>query len=256
LPKLSSVSPDNSLDVGVGDLSTVAQDYLKTIWTAQEWSHEKVSTKMLAEKIGVSASTASESIRKLADQGLVHHEKYGAVTLTDRGRRAAISVVRRHRLVETFLVSELGYSWDEVHDEAEVLEHAVSDLMMARIDAKLGYPQRDPHGDPIPDLDGKVPTPPARQLSNCGDGDHGSVARISDADPEMLRYFDAVGIALDSHVTVLARRDFAGTVSVSVGRPGESHSGDQGARDEPGDADRTVELGNPAAESIYIVPCA
>jgi DtxR family transcriptional regulator, Mn-dependent transcriptional regulator len=232
--------------VGVHDLTTVAQDYLKTIWTAQEWSPDKVSTKMLAERIGVSASTASESIRKLADQGLVHHEKYGAVTLTERGRQAAISVVRRHRLLETFLVSELGYGWDEVHDEAEVLEHAVSDLMMARIDAKLGHPQRDPHGDPIPDLDGQVPTPPAQRRAECSDGDHGSVARISDADPEMLRYFDAVGIALDSHVTVLARRDFAGTVSVSVA---DSHA--DGAPD-----DRTVELGSPAAQSIYIVPCA
>ncbi len=122
------------------ELTTVAQDYLKVIWTAQEWSHEKVSTKMLAERIGVSASTASESIRKLADQGLVDHEKYGAVTLTDAGRRAALAMVRRHRLMETFLVRELGYGWDEVHDEAEVLEHAVSDRMLDRIDAKLGHP--------------------------------------------------------------------------------------------------------------------
>lgn len=97
---------------------------------------------MLAERIGVSASTASESIRKLAEQGLVDHEKYGAVTLTDSGRRAALAMVRRHRLLETFLVNELGYRWDEVHDEAEVLEHAVSDRLMARIDAKLGFPQR------------------------------------------------------------------------------------------------------------------
>ena len=225
------------------ELTAVAQDYLKVIWNAQEWSREKVSTKMLAEKIGVSASTASESIRKLADQGLVEHEKYGAVTLTERGRRAAVSVVRRHRLLETFLVRELGYGWDEVHDEAEVLEHAVSDLLMARIDTKLGHPQRDPHGDPIPDLDGQVPTPPARQLSVCVDGDHGSVARISDSDPEMLRYFDSVGIALDSHLTVLARRDFAGTVSVAI-----SDGHDSGA-------DRTVDLGRPAAQAIWVVSC-
>jgi DtxR family Mn-dependent transcriptional regulator len=225
------------------DLTTVAQDYLKVIWNAQEWSLEKVSTKMLAERMGVSASTASESIRKLADQGLVNHEKYGAVTLTDRGRRAAVSVVRRHRLLETFLMCELGYRWDEVHDEAEILEHAVSDMLMARIDAKLGHPQRDPHGDPIPDLDGRVPTPPARQLSECANGDHGAVARISDADPQMLRYFDSVGIALDSHLTVLARRDFAGTVSVAIG------VGHQGS------SDRTVDLGRPAAESIWVTPC-
>jgi DtxR family Mn-dependent transcriptional regulator len=226
------------------DLTSVAQDYLKTIWTAQEWSGEKVSTKMLAERIGVSASTASESIRKLADQGLVHHEKYGAVTLTERGRQAAIGVVRRHRLLETFLMRELGYGWDEVHDEAEVLEHAVSDLMMSRIDAKLGHPRRDPHGDPIPSLEGDVPTPPARQLSMCSNGDHGSVARISDADPEMLRYFDSVGIALDSHLTVLARRDFAGTVSVAVS---DGHHGTAPRR--------TVELGRPAAQSIWVTPC-
>jgi DtxR family Mn-dependent transcriptional regulator len=225
------------------DLTTVAQDYLKVIWNAQEWSREKVSTKMLAARMGVSASTASESIRKLADQGLVDHEKYGAVTLTERGRRAAVSVVRRHRLLETFLVRELGYRWDEVHDEAEVLEHAVSDMLMARIDAKLGHPRRDPHGDPIPDLHGQVPTPPARQLSECTNGDHGAVARISDADPEMLRYFDSVGIALDSHLTVLARRDFAGTVSVAVS---DGHGG------EP---DRTLDLGSPAAQSIWVVPC-
>lgn len=226
-----------------GGLTPVAQDYLKVIWTAQEWSPDgapqKVSTKMLAEKIGVSASTASESIRKLAEQGLVDHEKYGAVTLTESGRRAALGMVRRHRLLETFLVNELGYGWDEVHDEAEVLEHAVSDRLVARIDAKLGFPRRDPHGDPIPATDGQVPTPPARQLWACTDGDTGKVARISDADPEMLRYFDSVGINLDSQLRVLTRREFAGMISVAVS------SGD-------GDA-ATVELGSPAARAIWVV---
>ncbi|KUH98168.1 DtxR family transcriptional regulator [Mycolicibacterium acapulense] len=221
------------------DLTTVAQDYLKVIWTVQEWSQEKVSTKLLAERLGVSASTASESIRKLADQGLVDHEKYGAVTLTEAGRAAALAMVRRHRLMETFLVRELGYSWDEVHDEAEVLEHAVSDRMLDRIDAKLGHPTRDPHGDPIPAADGRVPAPDARQLSACHDGDRGTIARISDADPEMLRYFDSVGISLDSRLRVVARRDFAGMISVAI----ESTDGD----------DTTVELGSPAAEAIWVV---
>jgi DtxR family transcriptional regulator, Mn-dependent transcriptional regulator len=221
------------------ELSAVAQDYLKVIWNAQEWSLEKVSTKMLAEKIGVSASTASESIRKLAEQGLVDHEKYGAVTLTESGRRAALAMVRRHRLIEAFLVKELGYSWDEVHDEAEVLEHAVSDRLVARIDAKLGFPQRDPHGDPIPGSDGRVPTPPARQLWACHDGDAGTVARISDADPEMLRYFDSIGISLDSRLRVLTRREFAGMISVAV----ESADG----------APTTVDLGSPAAQAIWMV---
>ena len=234
-----SVSPNGD----PRDLTAVAQDYLKVIWTAQEWSLEKVSTKMLAERIGVSASTASESIRKLADQGLVDHEKYGAVTLTDAGRRAALAMVRRHRLMETFLVRMLGYSWDEVHDEAEVLEHAVSDRMLDRIDAKLGYPKRDPHGDPIPAADGHVPTPDARQLSVCRDGETGTVARISDADPEMLRYFETVGITLDSRLMVLARRDFAGMISVAI-KSADARENDPGT---------TVELGSPAAEAIWVV---
>src|ERR1700751_3773194 len=171
--------------------------------------------------------------RGVGQQGLVDHEKYGAVTLTEAGRRAALEVVRRHRLLETFLVNELGYGWDEVHDEAEVLEHAVSDRLVARIDAKLGYPRRDPHGDPIPASDGQVPTPPARQLWACGDGDTGTVARISDSDPEMLRYFASVGINLDSRVRVLTRREFAGMISVAI----ESDDG----------AQSTVDLGSPAA---------
>lgn len=216
-------------------LTTVAQDYLKVIWTAGEWSGEQVSTKMLAERIGVSASTVSEAIRKLSDQGLVDHARYGSISLTDRGRSAAVAMVRRHRLIEAFLVGELGYGWDEVHDEAEVLEHAVSDLMIARIDAKLGHPERDPHGDPIPAPDGTIPTPPARQLSDFADGEFGVVARISDSDPAMLRYFDTVGICLDLTITVLERRDYAGTVSVRLGEG------------------TVVELGNPAAQAIWLV---
>ncbi|MGH8881774.1 MAG: metal-dependent transcriptional regulator, partial [Stackebrandtia sp.] len=188
----------DSTESAAPGLSSVAQDYLKVIWTAQEWSQERVSTKLLAERIGVSASTVSEAVRKLSDQGLVEHARYGAITLTEEGRLAAIAMVRRHRLIETFLVSELGYGWDEVHDEAEILEHAVSDLMMARIDAKLGFPDRDPHGDPIPSATGAVPTPTARRLIDFDAGESGRVARISDSDPDMLRYFDSVGIALDT----------------------------------------------------------
>ena len=214
----------------------MAQDYLKVIWTVQEWSQERVSTKLLAEKIGVSASTVSEAVRKLADQGLVDHARYGSIELTEAGRVAAVGMVRRHRLIETYLVNELGYGWDEVHDEAEVLEHAVSDLMIARMDAKLGHPERDPHGDPIPAGDGSVPTPPARQLSEFAGGESGRIARISDSDPEMLRYFDSVGVALDVQVEILERRDFAGTISVRIG-----------------DAETTIDLGNPAAQAIWLV---
>jgi len=217
-------------------LSAVAQDYLKIMWTVQEWSGEKISTKLLSEKLGVSASTVSEAVRRLADQGLVDHARYGSISLTEEGRQAAVAMVRRHRLIEAFLVQELGYGWDEVHDEAEVLEHAVSERMVAAIDAKLGYPERDPHGDPIPTPDGSIPAPPARPLSTFADGEHGRVARISDADPAMLRYFDEVGIALDTDIVVAERRDFAGTVSIRVGDDGT-----------------TVDLGTPAADAIWMV---
>lgn len=212
------------------ELSAVTQDYLKVIWTTQEWAEVKVTTKMLAEKLGVSASTASEAIRKLADQGLVSHERYGAVSLTDPGRAAAILMVRRHRLLETFLVRELGYGWDEVHDEAEVLEHAVSDRLMARLDAKLGHPSRDPHGDPIPTVDGSVPSPEVALLADLEIGESGTIARISDTDPDMLRYFDEVGVDLDCTVTVIEKRPFAGTITISVDGADNFDLGDIAAR--------------------------
>lgn len=221
-------------------LSAVAQDYLKVIWTAGEWTEDAVSTKMLSERIGVSASTVSEAVRKLADQGMVDHARYGAISLTARGRIAAIAMVRRHRLIETYLVQELGYGWDEVHDEAEILEHAVSDLMMSRIDAKLGFPERDPHGDPIPSVDGEIASPEATRLSEYADGQRGLVARISDADPAMLRYFDSVGITLDLPIAVLERRDYAGTVEIELNHRGA----DKGV----------IDLGQRAAEAIWMIP--
>ncbi|MFT4201513.1 metal-dependent transcriptional regulator [Gordonia sp. (in: high G+C Gram-positive bacteria)] len=217
------------------ELTAVAQDYLKVIWTAREWDEVKVTTSMIADKLDVSPSTASEGIRKLAEQGLLEHQKYGAITLTEEGRRAAVGMVRRHRLLETYLVSELGYGWDEVHDEAEVLEHAVSDRLMERIDAKLGHPRRDPHGDPIPSAGGEIASPDVCLLADLADGESGVIARISDTDPAMLRYFNEVGIALDRSVRVADKRPFAGTTTVTV----------DGA--EPG-----ITLGDVATRAIYV----
>ncbi|MGB7362143.1 MAG: metal-dependent transcriptional regulator [Rhodococcus sp. (in: high G+C Gram-positive bacteria)] len=214
-------------------LSPVAQDYLKVVWTASEYSDEPVTTKMLASRMSVSPSTVSEAVRKLADQGLVDHARYGSITLTEDGRRAAVAMVRRHRLIETWLVDEMGYGWDEVHDEAEILEHAVSDLLVERIDAKLGRPSRDPHGDPIPTVDGTIPAPPAVPLSNFAVGQTGKVTRISDSDPDMLRYFGSIGIALDLSITMVERRDFAGTVAVDV-------------------SGSVLDLGHVAAEAIWM----
>ncbi|HEY0119713.1 MAG TPA: metal-dependent transcriptional regulator [Cellulomonas sp.] len=195
-------------------LSPVAQDYLKVIWSAQEWSERPVTTKALAARLGVGTSTVSETVRRLADAGLVSHEPYGAVGLTDVGRSHALQMVRRHRLLETFLVAQLGYGWDEVHDEAEVLEHAVSDAFVERIATLLGHPARDPHGDPIPGADGELRVPPARTLWESEPGDW-TVARISDADPELLRYLASAGVVLDARVTT-ARQEVAGVVTVTL----------------------------------------
>src|SRR5690606_22941103 len=120
-------------------------NHLKVIWSLQEWSSDPVTTSTIAARTGLRLSTASGAVAKLADKGLVEHERYGEVRLTPEGRRLALAMVRRHRLIETFLVETLGYRWDEVHDEAENLEHAVSDLLVDRVDALLGHPTRDPH---------------------------------------------------------------------------------------------------------------
>ncbi|MFM9376291.1 metal-dependent transcriptional regulator [Gordonia sp. VNK21] len=214
----------------IGDLTSVTQDYLKAIWMSQEWSDAKVTTKMLAEKLGVAPSTVSEGIRKLADQGLVEHEPYGGISLTAEGSAAAVAMVRRHRLLETFLVRVLGYGWDEVHDDAEVLEHAVSDLLMERIDAKLGHPQRDPHGDPIPAADGSVPRAGSQRLADLDVGATAVISRIGEDDPEMLRYFQEIGIDLDCSVRVVEKRPFAGTITISVNDGELIHLGDIASR--------------------------
>src|SRR5699024_789269 len=148
---------DRACAVRLSDLPFRSQDYLKAIFDVQEWSGTGVGLTQLAAKVGQQNSTASEAVKRLAAQGLVNHRPYAPITLTDLGYELAIQMVRRHRLIETYLCRELGYSLDEVHDEAEELEHAVSDKFLARIDELMGYPDRDPHGDPIPNVAGQLP---------------------------------------------------------------------------------------------------
>lgn len=223
------------------DLTPVTQDYLKVVWGATEWSDEPVTTKLLADRIGVGASTVSETVRRLAGQGLLEHAPYGVIALTDTGRRLALAMVRRHRLLETYLVQQLGYGWDEVHDEAEVLEHAVSDTLVARIDAVLGHPVRDPHGDPIPTADGHVVRPAAVPLVGLVAGERAAVVRISDADPDVLRYLDEFGIGLDSELEVVELRAYAGTISLRcLSAPGAGSGADP------------VQLGLRAAEHVWV----
>ncbi|MGO4359226.1 metal-dependent transcriptional regulator [Terrabacter sp. RAF57] len=200
---------------------TAVEDYLKVIFSLGEWQDETVSNAAVAARLGVSTSSVSEMARKLADGGLVAHKRYGGMRLTDEGLEQALRMVRRHRLVETFLVRSLGYSWDEVHDDAEVLEHAVSTLMVDRMDDQLGRPWRDPHGDPIPTPDGVLHQPTAEPLATSPAGERRFVARIDDDDPALLRWFAETGIAVDAEVVVRERKPFGGATRVGVTPPGE-----------------------------------
>lgn len=205
--------------VGIEALSPVAQDYLKVIWSATEWGDSPITGKALAERFGTTAANITDTVKRLAGQGLVRYEPYKPVVLTAAGERAAIQMVRRHRLIETFLVTTLGYSWDEVHHEAERLEHAATDLMMDRIDALLGFPVTDPHGDPIPTKAGTTSVPAnARRLSSCAGGRY-IVSRISDDDPNRLTRFSACGLLPGVSLTV--RDNHRETTTIEIVGHGE-----------------------------------
>ncbi|MEX1079244.1 MAG: metal-dependent transcriptional regulator [Homoserinimonas sp.] len=197
-------------------MNIVVEDYVKAIYSHTEWQGDPVTPSELAARLGLAASSVTEMVKKLAASGLVTHVPYGAVTLTEDGRKLALRMIRRHRLIETWLVDSFGYSWDEVHDEAEVLEHALSDRLLEAIADQLEHPVRDPHGDPIPSPDGVVVRPDAVQLAVAAPGQHGRVARISDRNPELLRYLDVEGIRLDSSVQVIERKPFGGALAVRV----------------------------------------
>ena len=151
----------------LSELSVSTQNYLKEIWSLEEWTKTPATASALAERMGLRISSVSDGLKRLAAADLIEHQPYGAIELTETGRSYALAMIRRHRLIETFLMETLGYTWDRVHDEAEVLEHAVSDFMVDRIDTLLGHPTRDPHGDPIPDSSGHISFPQTVPLSQC-----------------------------------------------------------------------------------------
>ena len=200
--------------------SPAIEDYLKTVYAHTEWQPDAITPKVLADRLGIAPSSVTEMVKKMAAAGLVSHVPYGAVRLTDAGTSRALGVVRRHRLIETWLVQEMGYGWDEVHDEAEILEHAISDRLLEAIDARLGRPARDPHGDPIPRADGTLLRRPTVLLADAAPGHTGAVVRISDRDPAVLRALDDARIGLDTELTVTD----ASAASVDVGIAGRAHS--------------------------------
>lgn len=189
----------------VAELSDKTQDYLKAVFDLQEWGSSSATLGRIAQRLGQRNSTASEAIKRLAAQGLVEHTPYSAIELTDLGRKLAIQMVRRHRLIETFLFEELGYSMEEVHDEAEHVEHAVSDKFVAKIEEKMGFPRRDPHGDPIPNAAGEIEIGGLISLAEASVGSRYVVDRLSDRDSDVLAYLQELGVVPGATVDVRAR---------------------------------------------------
>ncbi|MBN6767597.1 metal-dependent transcriptional regulator [Micrococcus luteus] len=188
--------------MSLDEITPVAQDYLKAIWSATEWGDAPLSTNSLAARMGTTAPNVTETVKRLAAQGLVEYQPYKPVTLTGKGREHAIAMVRRHRLLESFLAATLGYSWDEVHAEAERLEHAASDELIERIDQMLGRPTRDPHGDPIPTPEGQRAQPAHAVRLDVAEPGFYRVLRISDADPQRLVRFQQAGLVPGTVVEV------------------------------------------------------
>ena len=202
---------------GPGTFSEAVQDYLKAIYALHERTGGPVATGTLAEQLNVSPGSASAMTKRLDELGLARHERYRGVELTEEGERVALEVVRHHRLLERFLSDELDVPWDRVHDEAEVLEHVLSEELEQRIADKLGHPVYDPHGDPIPSRDGVVEAQETRVLADLEPGDRGIFVRVSDSKPEMLRYLADHGLAPGIELQLVRREPFGGPLTVRVG---------------------------------------
>ena len=194
--------------------TSVVEDYVKVIYSHTEWQPDPITSSVLAARLGLAASSVTEMVKKLAASGLVTHIPYGAISLTEEGRMLALRMLRRHRLIETWLVESFDYGWDEVHGDAEVLEHAISDRLLDAIDVSLGHPLRDPHGDPIPRADGSLVRPDAVLLHDAPVPSRCTVVRISDRDSALLQHLEGHGVILDAVLDVVERKPFGGALAV------------------------------------------
>jgi DtxR family Mn-dependent transcriptional regulator len=197
--------------------SSAIEDYAKAIYALERRGSEPVSTNALADRLGVTAGSASGMVKRLGELGLAEHRPYHGVSLTAEGRRVALEVMRHHRLLELYLVESLGVPWDRVHAEAEVLEHVLSEELEELIAAKLGDPTHDPHGDPIPTRDLEIEERPTHSLQSLTIGDRGTFTRVSDSDPEMLRFLNERGIAPGDALEVVDKQPFGGPLFVRFG---------------------------------------
>ena len=197
--------------------SQAIEDYAKAIYALELRDGEAVSTNAIADRLGVTAASASGMVKRLDELGLVEHQPYRGVSLTEDGRRVALEVMRHHRLLELYLVKSLGVPWDRVHQEAEVLEHVLSEELEELIAAKLGNPTHDPHGDPIPTRELTIEEGTTHSLQSLDVGVRGTFVRVSDSDPEMLRFLAERGIAPGDELEVVDKQPFEGPLFVRFG---------------------------------------
>jgi DtxR family Mn-dependent transcriptional regulator len=193
------------------------EDYLKVIFELESTAGV-AGTNEIAAELGFAPASVSGMVRRLAEQGLITHERYRGVRLTKAGRKAALRTIRRHRVIEAYLTRALGYPWDRVHDEADRLEHAASDELIDRMAAAIGEPTTDPHGAPIPTREGTLDDPPVRPLAEIGVGERVLIQRVGDRDPGQLRYLAELGITPGRQVEVVSRAPFDGPIELRVGR--------------------------------------
>ncbi|MDB9798373.1 metal-dependent transcriptional regulator [Flavobacteriaceae bacterium] len=192
------------------------ENYLKAIYHLEAFSGKGISTNAIAEKVDAKASSVTDMVKKLADKEVLFYKKYRGVTLSDLGNKIAISVIRKHRLWELFLVEKLNFSWDEVHDVAEQLEHIKSPKLINELDAFLGFPKKDPHGDPIPDKEGKFQKIEKQLLSTLEVNQFGICVGVSDSSSEFLKYLDNNNISLGKKIAVLSKEPFDGSLTILI----------------------------------------
>ncbi len=192
------------------------EDYLKVAYRLQQ-EGGPVSTQRLADELGISGPSVTNMVKRLHDLQLVSHTRYHGMELTASGQRIALEVLRHHRLLELYLKESLGYDWDQVHDEAERLEHHVSEELEARMDSILGFPKVDPHGDPIPSREGIIASVPATRLVDLDAGDRARVSRVSDRDPDQLRYLGELGLYPGVEINVEEKLPFDGPIRIAIG---------------------------------------
>ncbi|MEQ8927337.1 MAG: metal-dependent transcriptional regulator [Fulvivirga sp.] len=197
-------------------LSYAEENYLKAIYHLSQETGESVSTNAIADSLNTKAASVTDMIKKLSKKGVLSYQKYHGVTVSEKGEKAALQVIRKHRLWETFLVDKLKFNWDEVHEVAEQLEHINSSLLIKRLDEFLAYPKYDPHGDPIPDENGEFKAKPQIGLAELTVGSVGIILSVKDSNNSFLQYLDKIGIYLGAKVKVLDKVEFDGSSEIQI----------------------------------------